>query len=94
MLRAEGCVRALAELPTPLVSPPRQRAWIVRAGQWLRVHAAEARWVRGWGSDGRAFLTCVRGESFPRVDWVAVPEALRARRVNRRRRRRRISSSA
>jgi hypothetical protein len=27
------------------------------------------------------------GESFPRVDWVAVPQALRARRVNRRRRR-------
>jgi hypothetical protein len=26
------------------------------------------------------------GESFPRVDWVAVPEALRARRVNRWRR--------
>jgi hypothetical protein len=25
------------------------------------------------------------GESFPRVDWVAVPKALRARRVNRRR---------
>jgi hypothetical protein len=29
------------------------------------------------------------GESFLCVDWVAVPEALRARRVNRRRRRRR-----
>jgi hypothetical protein len=29
------------------------------------------------------------GESFLRVHWVAVPEALRARRVNRRRRRRR-----
>eukprot|EP01047_Picozoa_sp_COSAG01_P055139 COSAG01_NODE_6106_length_3848_cov_1.384102_2_plen_182_part_00 len=27
------------------------------------------------------------GESFPRVHWVAVPQALRARRVNRRRRR-------
>jgi hypothetical protein len=29
------------------------------------------------------------GESFPRVDWVAVPKALRARRDSRRRRRRR-----
>jgi hypothetical protein len=38
--------------------------------------------ARGW--DHRTKL----GESFPRVDWVAVPEALRARRVNRRRLRR------
>jgi hypothetical protein len=34
--------------------------------------------ARGW--DHRTKL----GESFPRVDWVAVPEALCARRVNRR----------
>jgi hypothetical protein len=36
---------------------------------------------RGGGGDGG-------GESFPRVDWVAVPQAWRARRPNRRRRRR------
>jgi hypothetical protein len=39
--------------------------------------AAAADWRGGGG-----------GESFPRVHWVAVPEVLRARRVNRRRRRR------
>jgi hypothetical protein len=34
------------------------------------------------------------GESFLRVDWVAVPETMRARRVNRRRRRRRRRETA
>jgi hypothetical protein len=49
-----------------------------------RVHA-----VRSAPGDDGVGGGCGGGESFPRVDWVAVPEALRARRVNRRRRRRR-----
>jgi hypothetical protein len=38
--------------------------------------------VREW----RPASAAAYGESFLRVDWVAVPKALRARRVNRRRR--------
>jgi hypothetical protein len=38
----------------------------------------------GGGRQARAAVPRAR-ESFPRVHWVAVPEALRARRVNRRR---------
>jgi hypothetical protein len=43
-----------------------------------------ARGSRSWGAYGGGG----GGESFLRVHWVAVPKALRARRVNRRRRRR------
>jgi hypothetical protein len=43
-----------------------------------RVHA-----VRSAPGDDGVGGGCGGGESFPRVDWVAVPEALRARRVNR-----------
>jgi hypothetical protein len=45
--------------------------------------------VHGQASQGGGAARARRGESFLRVHWVAVPEALRARRVNRRRRRRR-----
>jgi hypothetical protein len=43
--------------------------------------AAEAALARAWAPAQRR----VERESFVRVDWVAVPEALGARRVNRRR---------
>eukprot|EP01047_Picozoa_sp_COSAG01_P030095 COSAG01_NODE_2087_length_8456_cov_2.656456_6_plen_104_part_00 len=49
---------------------------------------------RGGGAGGisRRLAAGDGGESFLRVDWVAVPQAMRARRVNRGRRRRRRRS--
>jgi hypothetical protein len=69
-------------------------------GEALRVGAV--RWadlpLAGGGalrSHGRGLGAGAAGGSFLRVHWVAVPEALRARRVNRRcRRRTRTSASA
>jgi acyl-CoA synthetase (AMP-forming)/AMP-acid ligase II len=47
------------------------------AGRWFRT-GDRGRWIKAAADGGGS-----GGESFPRVDWVAVPEDLRARRVNR-----------
>jgi hypothetical protein len=54
------------------------REWATTIARQTQTPAAAA--PEGGGGGGG-------GESFLRVHWVAVPEALRARRVNRRRRR-------
>eukprot|EP01047_Picozoa_sp_COSAG01_P023905 COSAG01_NODE_1458_length_10252_cov_247.726288_12_plen_304_part_00 len=56
------------------------RAGSARGGSGAR---CAARGAAGQAGGGEAAAR--GGESFPRVDWVAVPKALRARRVNRRR---------
>eukprot|EP01047_Picozoa_sp_COSAG01_P005412 COSAG01_NODE_184_length_22692_cov_155.762758_18_plen_111_part_00 len=52
-------------------------------GEFAAGLALAALCLCGWG----CWRCGGEGESFLRVHWVAVPEALRARRVNRRRRR-------
>jgi hypothetical protein len=80
------------------VSAQRRAGWRENGGGgwggWL-ADGWLANWLTGWlagsclcmhaggGGDPGVGSLLAAGESFPRVDWVAVPEALRARRGNR-----------
>jgi hypothetical protein len=68
------------------VVPPAPLASAATAPQGLGLVLREEGGGGGGGGRQRWRRHC-RGESFPHVYWVAVPEVLRARHVNRRRRR-------